>query len=49
MVNENNIYIVKNRSAGRVVYQIPDLGVKRHFAPGEAQKVTYKELEKLSF
>lgn len=49
MIKEDTIYIVKNRSAGRVVYQIPDLGIKRHFAPGEAQKVTYKELEKLSF
>ena len=42
-------YFVKNRSAGRVGYTIPELGVRREFTPGEVKKLTYDELEKLSF
>lgn len=42
-------YFVKNRSAGRVGYTIPELGVRREFTPGEVKKLTYEELEKLSF
>lgn len=49
MARETTMYLVKNRSAGRVAYQIPDIGVKRHFAPGEVQKISYGELEKLSW
>ena len=49
MIKEDTIYLVKNRSAGQVVYTIPEWGVRRTFAPGETQKVAYKELEKLTY
>lgn len=45
----NNIYSVKNRSASMVVYKIPEDGIRREFAPGETKKISYKELEKLSY
>lgn len=40
---------VKNRSAGRVLYSIPETGIRREFAPGEVKRISAKELEKLSF
>ena len=49
MANTNNMYNVKNRSASMVVYRIPEDGIRREFAPGETKKISYKELEKLSY
>ena len=49
MANTNNIYNVKNRSTSMVVYKIPEDGIRREFAPGESKKISYKELEKLSY
>ena len=40
---------VKNRSGSHVVYSIPEMGVRRSFAPGEIKKVTYEELERLTY
>ena len=40
---------VKNRSGSHVVYSIPEMGVRRSFAPGEVKKVTFEELEKLTY
>ena len=48
-MSENNIYNVKNRSAGNVVYTIPELSIRREFAPGEVKKISFVELEKLTF
>ena len=48
MSNEK-MCIVKNRSAGMVVYRIPELGIRREFAPGETKKISYDELVKLSY
>ena len=42
-------YIVKNRSSNKVVYRIPELGIRREFMPGEAKKINRDELEKLSY
>ena len=47
--NEKKMYNVKNRSASMVVYKIPEEGIRREFAPGETKKVSYSELEKLSY
>ena len=47
--NNNKTYIVKNRSASMVVYKIPEDGIRREFAPGESKKISYSELEKLSY
>lgn len=40
---------VKNRSGSHIVYSIPEMGVRRSFAPGETKKLTYEELEKLTY
>ena len=45
----SNICNVKNRGAGFVSYTIPEDGIRRSFAPGETKKLTYEELEKLTF
>jgi len=43
-------YIVTNRSASRVHYSLPELGIKsRDFQPGETKKLKYAELEALSY
>ena len=42
-------YIVKNRSSNRVIYRVPELGVRREFMPGESKKISHEELEKLSY
>jgi hypothetical protein len=42
-------YNVKNRSAGMVIYSIPEIGIRREFAPGETKKISKGELEKLSY
>jgi hypothetical protein len=40
---------VKNRSAGSVVYRVPDLKVRRDFRPGEIKTVDIDELRQLSY
>lgn len=49
MININKNYSVKNRSASIVVYNIPELGIRREFAPRETKRISFDELEKLSF
>ena len=49
MENEDKIYQVTNRSDGRVVYSIPEKGIRREFAQGESKKIKYSELEALSY
>ena len=45
----NKYCIVKNRGAASVSYRIPETGVRRSFAPGESKKISYEELEQLTF
>ena len=40
---------IKNRSASQVIYTIPELGIRREFAPGETKNIPYEELEKLTW
>ena len=40
---------VQNRSAGMVIYKIPEDNIRRTFSPGEVKKVPLGELEKLTF
>lgn len=51
MKNENNakVCLVKNRSASRIIYKIPELGIRREFSPTETKKISFEELEKLSY
>lgn len=44
------VYLVTNRSASRVCYAVPELGVKlRDFQPGETKKISREELEGLMY
>lgn len=49
MANRNTKYLVKNRSTSMVVYKIPEMGIRREYMPGEVKKVSFDELEKLSY
>lgn len=49
MENKDKIYNVKNRSGSRVVYTIPEEHIVRDFAPTETKRITYDELEKLTY
>ncbi len=42
-------YNVKNRSAGVVVYSIPEDKVRRRFNPGETKRISYEELLHLNY
>lgn len=43
-------YLVTNRSASRIYYAVPELGIKsRMFQPGETKKISYEELEALNY
>lgn len=42
-------YNVKNRSTSVVVYRIPELNIRREFAPGETKRIEFEELEKLTW
>ena len=43
------ILLVTNRSAGMVVYTIPEEGIRREFTPGETKKIPFEALEKLAY
>ena len=45
----DKIYKVKNRSAGVVIYRIPEDNIRREFMPGETKAIPMTELEKLSY
>lgn len=45
----NKMYLVKNRSASVCCYRIPEDGIRRTFAPGESKKISYDELNKLTY
>lgn len=47
--NKNQMYTVKNRSVGMVVYKIAEDNIRREFSPGETKRISFGELEKLSF
>lgn len=44
-----NTAIVKNRTAGKIIYTIPDRGIRRELAPGQAIRVNKDEIEALSY
>lgn len=48
-MDSNTVFNVKNRSAGLVGYNIPEENIRREFAPGETKKISFYELEKLSY
>ena len=40
---------VKNRSSSMVVYSVPEMGIRREFAPNEVKTVSMDELNALSY
>jgi hypothetical protein len=48
-MDKNKMYEVKNRSSSVLAYSIPDEGIKRTFQPGETKKLSFAELEKLTY
>lgn len=48
MSNDNKI-AVKNRSNSIVVYSIPEMNIRREYAPGETKRITKEEIEALSY
>lgn len=48
-MDSNKVFNVKNRSAGVVGYNIPEEKIRREFAPGETKKISWYELDKLSY
>ncbi len=48
-MNRNKVYNVKNRSASTVVVRVPEKGMRKEFAPGETMRMTFEELEMLSY
>ena len=49
MITQDTMYNVKNRSSSVVVYRIPELNLRREFAPGETKRIAFGELEKLTY
>lgn len=48
-MNKDMKITVVNRDTGTVGYSIPELNIRRQFAPREAKEITFGELEALSF
>lgn len=48
-MEKNTMCTVKNRSSINVGYAIPELSIKRQFAPGETKQISYDELAKLTY
>ena len=48
-MDKTKMYEVKNRSSSVLAYSIPDEGIKRTFQPGEIKKLSFGELEKLTY
>ena len=44
----DNKISITNRSFGTVIYNIPEMGIRREFAPKETKKITPEELEALT-
>lgn len=49
MVEKDRIISLLNRDTGSVGYTLEDTGTHRRFTPGEAKRVTFDEIEKLSW
>ena len=49
MIARDTVYNVKNRSASMVVYRITERNIRREWQPGETKRITFEELEQLSY
>ena len=49
-MSEKRVCLVTNRSASRVCYSVPELGIRlRDFQPGETKRISYDELQGLTY
>ena len=48
-MEKNTLIQVTNRDNGRVGYTVPELGVRRQFAPKETKEISFEELQALSY
>ena len=48
-MDSNNKVTVKNRSNSTVVYSIPEMNLRREYAPGEVKRINKEEIEALSY
>ena len=48
-MDKSKVFNVKNRSASTVVLRITDMGIRREIAPGETIKMSFEELEKITY
>ena len=48
-MEKNTLIQVTNRDSGRVGYTVPELGVRRQFAPKETKEISFEELQALSY
>lgn len=49
MISKDTMYNVKNRSASMVVYRIPESNIRREWQPGEVKRISFGEMEQLSY
>lgn len=49
MIDKNKMVKVINKYMGTVGYEIPEMGIRRNFYPREDKKISFEELERLSF
>lgn len=47
--DSKRMFTVVNRSAGKVIYRIPEKNIRREFAPGETKIIGFDELMALSY
>lgn len=49
MIAKDTMFNVKNRSTSIVVYKIPEMNIRREWQPGETKRISFEEMEKLSY
>jgi hypothetical protein len=49
MIAKDTMFNVKNRSTSIVVYRIPEMNIRREWQPGETKRISFEEMEKLSY
>ena len=48
-IAKDTMFNVKNRSTSTVVYRIPEMNIRREWQPGESKRISFEEIEKLSY
>lgn len=49
MIAKDTMFNIKNRSTSIVVYRIPEMNIRREWQPGETKRISFEEMEKLSY